>query len=477
MFADKPLKFAPCMKHRIVISYLFSILIISISVIGDLGCANIVPPQGGFRDSLPPVLVKANPADSSVNVTGKKVSFSFDEYVLVDNFQQNVIVSPIPKTLPNYLNRLNTVSVTLKDTLEPNTTYTINFGDAIKDVNEGNIMKNFTYVFSTGPAIDSLSFHGNVVLAETGQVDSTLIVLLHKNPADSAVRNERPRYIARLDNKGNFLFKNLPPGTFYVYALKDDSRSYRYLDNSKLFAFADSAVVVQHNTTPKTLYAYQAEKPKEIAASATTGKSVDKRLKFQTSLKSGNSQDLTQKLSFSFERRLRNFDTSKISFTSDTSYTPVTGYSWSIDSTRKKVVLNYPWTENTPYHLVLQKDFAADTLGQQLLRADTISFKTMKISDYGKLSIRFRNLDFSKNIVIQFVLNGEVAYSFPLTEANFSQSLFLPGEYELRILYDTNKNGVWDPGQFFGKHKQPEIIKPISRKVTVRPNWNNEIEI
>src|SRR5262245_37324416 len=160
--------------------FLFFLIILSILKILVLsGCANIVPPQGGFRDSLPPVLVKVSPADSSVNFTGRKISFAFDEYIMVENFQQNMLVSPIPKTTPTYLSRLNTVTVTLKDTLEPNTTYTLNFGDAIKDVNEGNIMKNFTYVFSTGPSIDSLMFRGNVILAETGQVDSTLTVMLH----------------------------------------------------------------------------------------------------------------------------------------------------------------------------------------------------------------------------------------------------------------------------------------------------------
>src|SRR5689334_2338111 len=114
---------------------LFLLIIFSIFKLVVLpGCANIVPPQGGFRDSLPPVLTKVNPADSSVNVTGKKINFTFDEYVTVENFSQNLMVSPIPKIPPTYLSKLNTVTVTLKDTLEPNTTYTLNFGDAIKDV-------------------------------------------------------------------------------------------------------------------------------------------------------------------------------------------------------------------------------------------------------------------------------------------------------------------------------------------------------
>ncbi|HMC98984.1 MAG TPA: Ig-like domain-containing protein, partial [Ferruginibacter sp.] len=267
--------------------------------------------------------------------------------------------------------------------------------------------------------------------------------------------------------------------TFHVYALQDDTRSYRYIDNKKLFAFADSPVVVGKNTPSKTLYAYQAVKPTDINPASTAGKpnAADRRLKFQTTVKN-NTQDLLQKFRFEFERPLRTYDTSKIRFTSDTSFTPLSGYSWSLDSTRKKLTLNYTLAEDTRYNFVLQKDFATDTLGQQLLRADTIRFTTMKTSDYGKLSIRFRNLDLSKNPVLQFIQNGAVVSSHPLTADIFSQPMFLPGEYEMRILYDTNKNGVWDPGQFFGRHKQPELVKPVPRKsVVIKANWDNEFEI
>src|SRR5215831_4481874 len=154
------------MSRRIFISHLFVILIALISVISlitNAGCAVIVPPQGGFRDSIPPVLTKATPPDSSVNFKANRINFSFDEYVKIDNFEQNAIISPIPKNIPRLTNRLNTVTLHIRDTLEPNTTYTIDFGNSIQDVNEGNVMKNFTYTFSTGPFLDSLSFRGKVV--------------------------------------------------------------------------------------------------------------------------------------------------------------------------------------------------------------------------------------------------------------------------------------------------------------------------
>ena len=466
------------MKHGIIISYVFIITTISIIAISNSGCAVIVPPQGGFRDTIPPVMTKATPADSSVNFKGNRINFSFDEYVKIDNFEQNAIISPLPKNMPRPTNRLNTVTLHIRDTLEPNTTYTIDFGKSIQDVNEGNVMKDFTYTFSTGPSLDSLSFRGNVIVAETGVSDSTLTVMLYKTADDSAVRNERPRYVTKLDGKGNFVFKHLPAGTFYLYALEDNSRSYRYIDYTKLFAFSDSPVVVQKNAAPRTLYAFRAGKPKETST-APTGKAgaAERRLKFQTNLKNGNTQDLLQHFTVDFDRPLKNFDSTKIQFTRDSSYTPVTGYSWTQDTTKKKITLNYSFAEDTRYHLVFQKDFAADTLGEQLLRVDTIGFKSMKRSDYGKLTIRIRNLDLTKNPVLEFVQNGTVASAFPLTSENFVQQLFLPGEYDLRLLYDANKNGVWDPGKFFGVHKQPELVKPIQRKVIVKEGNDTDIEI
>src|SRR5262245_30967623 len=139
---------------------LFLSTILLISKIPVLtGCANMIPPTGGPRDSLPPVLVRVNPPDSSRNFNNKIITFTFDEFiedVLQQNPTQNILVSPTPVTPPTVKSRLNTMTLTLKDTLEPNTTYKIDFGDVIKDVNEKNILHNFSYIFTTGQVLDSL---------------------------------------------------------------------------------------------------------------------------------------------------------------------------------------------------------------------------------------------------------------------------------------------------------------------------------
>ena len=443
----------------------------------------MIPPTGGDRDSLPPRLIKVSPPDSSKGFNTKTITFTFDEYIeQPQELLKNLIVSPTYSIIPTIESKLRTLTVKIKDTLEPNTTYYYDFGDAIKDVNEGNVLHNFSYIFTTGNTFDSLQLSGKVVLAETGGIDSTLIVMLHRNGEDSALQRENPRYITKVDGKGNFRFQYLPPGTFYIYALKDEGGPKRYFGNKPLFAFADSAVEVKPGAAPVTLYAFEEknDQPPPSTINFTGGnrpgaKPDERRLRFSTTL-SGNVQDLLGDFNLKFEQPLRNFDSTKLQLRTDSAFNPAPA-SWQMDSLRKKLALKNTWKENTLYHLILDKDFADDSSGRKLLKTDTISFTTRKQADYGSLKISFTNIDLSKNPVLQFSQGGRVINTFPLNTSELNQPLFNPGEYELSILYDENKNGHWDPGKFFEGKKQPELVKPLNKKITVRTNWDNEFEI
>jgi uncharacterized protein (DUF2141 family) len=345
------------------------------------------------------------------------------------------------------------------------------------------VARNFTYIFSTGSTFDSLTLSGKVLLAENGKTDTTLAVILHKNGEDSAVVNERPRYLTRLDSSGTFTFRNLPSGTFYLYALKDEGGSHRYLSEKLLFAFADSPVTIQAVNAPITLYAYSekaAPGPVVIPQIGNRQRAVstaDKRLRLQTNLANGQ-LDLLNNFTISFDQPLKTFDTTLIHFSSDSSFAPVTSHHISLDSLRKKITLQYDWKENTLYNVIVEKDFAEDSSGRKLLKTDTISFKTKRLSEYGSLRIRFKNLDLAANPVLLFVQNDNIVKSIPLSSSELNQSIFVPGDYELRILNDRNKNGKWDAGEFFGKHIQPEIVKPVSRRITtIKANWQNEFDV
>ncbi|MFL5787955.1 MAG: Ig-like domain-containing protein [Flavisolibacter sp.] len=456
----------------LAILLLFKIFILS-------GCAVIIPPSGGPRDTLPPVLVSANPHDSTLNFHGNRIVFTFDEYIDLADVQNNLLFQPTPEKNPVITSKLRTLTIRLRDTLIPNTTYTFNFGNAIRDVNEANVLKNFTYVFSTGPKMDTGQYSGKVVIAENGAIDTTIIVGLYRDMTDSAVIKKKPNYVTRVDRNGNFRFRNMPPDSFAIYALGDAGLTRRYQNKTQLFAFADHPVIIG-KSEPVLLYAYREQPKKEnrpAPAAPVPGKVTvnEKRLQFTTNL-TGNQLDLLGDLVLNFQTPLKTVDSTKISLTSDSSFTPVR-YTIQLDSTKSELRFKTNWKENTFYNLILAKDFAADTLGKQLLKADTVSFYTKKLSDYGNLTIRVRKLDTSLNPVLQFVQGEKVMYSVPIKSGIYSTKLFLPGDYDLRVLYDRNGNNKWDPGQFFGRKKQPEVAIPLSKKISVKPAWDNEFEV
>ncbi len=466
------------MSHKAFSTLLVLIIIVfAASSIGS-GCANIIPPTGGPRDSLPPLLTGVTPKDSSENFNAKKVTFYFNEYVVVDNVHDNLIVSPVPKQEPLVEYKLKTVTIKIKDTLEENTTYSYDFGNAIKDNNEGNILRNFTYVFSTGTHIDSLDLSGRVLIAQTGVPDSTLIVMLHRKGDDSAVIKEKPRFIAKLDSTGRFHFRHLPVGEFYLYALKDEGGQKKYLSKKQFFAFADKPVNTATSNTGIILYAYTEKDddkrppaPKPVAK-PDKEKEKDKRLKFSLNLES-NQQDILGQLVFTFNDPLKNFDSAKVQFT-DEAFKPVSNYRLEKDTTNKKLTLFYKWPENTAFNLIVDKDFAEDSSGRKIPRTDTLRFRTKKESDYGTVNIRFNNLDVSKKPVLQLLQQDVVKDSARLSARDFKIKLIKPGEYDIRVLLDENGNGTWDTGEFFGKRRQPEKVIAVKKKLNVKANWDND---
>ena len=253
--------------------------------------------------------------------------FQFNEYVQLTNTQQQLIVSPTPKVTPIIDSKLRTVTVTLKDTLEENTTYRIDFGNAISDINENNVLRDFSYIFSTGNYLDTLELSGAVQVAENGAVDSTLIVMLHTDLTDSAVAKERPRYVARLSREGTYTFHNLRPGKYALYTLKDEGGARRYSSPAQLFGFADEPITIPSQENAPLLRAYidsaGVEVPEErTVASPKPANDKDRRLKFESNLEN-NLLELKSDL-FIYFRPIpyKTLDSSKIQLT-DEEFKPI----------------------------------------------------------------------------------------------------------------------------------------------------------
>lgn len=435
------------------------------------GCAQVGFPTGGIKDSIPPRLIRAIPANNSTGFQSRKIILQFDEYVEVKDLQRNLFISPPPKVNPLVSYNLRSVTIQLKDTPVPNTTYQIYFGDAIRDLNEGNALRDFNYVYSTGKTIDSLTLSGRVLLAETGLPDSTMVAMLYRNPDDSAVSKNKPDFIARLNGKGEFVFSHLPSGSFRLYALKDEDGSRNYNSKTELFAFYPKPLSIQGNEVLPVFYAYAEEK--SVKASVTGKPSPDNKLRVTGNLPDGV-QGLDEPLVISFNNAPVKVDTPRI-WLADSNYVRLkTLFKW--DSTRKRLSVQYAWQPGIQYHFIVAKEAVSDSLGNRLSKDDTLHFRSRKESDYGRVLLRFNPSSSDIPRVLHMVRGEEIVYSFPITGGTFSSKLILPGEYSLRILFDANTNGVWDPGNLSGG-RQPEQTRTIQQRLSVRADWDNERDI
>ncbi|MFM2326495.1 MAG: hypothetical protein RIR31_697, partial [Bacteroidota bacterium] len=303
--------------------------------------------------------------------------------------------------------------------------------------------------------------------------DSTIIILLYRDANDSSVQQIKPNYIAKVNGDGSFIFNNLPQGNFSIYALLDGDAGKTYNSKTELFAFAEKSILVSANNEPVSLYAYAEEKSNKTSSTTTKAKTAaQKKLRYSLSA-AGQKQDLRESLVIDFNNAIKNFDTSKIILT-DTNYIPINTFSFLLDS--NKIILKTNWAEDFNYRLIVNKLAVRDSADSALAKTDTLRFKTKRESDYGNVVLRFNNIDFAKQPVLQFTQEGEVKESFLITGKEWRNKLFPPGEYEIRILYDNNNNGKWDPGNYL-KKLQPEKVILLPKKLSVRENWDNESDI
>ncbi len=200
-------------------------------------CAKMGHPDGGWYDETPPRVMACMPEDRSTDVNAQKISIYFDEFIKLENASEKVVVSPPQMEMPEIKAAGKRIIVELKDTLKPNTTYTIDFSDAISDNNEGNPLGNFTYSFSTGGEIDTLEISGYVVEAMNMEPIKGILVGLYDNLADSAFKTQPLLRVSRTDSRGHFVIKGLAEGQYRVFALHDADGDYRFSQKSEKLAF------------------------------------------------------------------------------------------------------------------------------------------------------------------------------------------------------------------------------------------------
>lgn len=229
------------MTLRTVLSHIlvWALIVSSLFVVS---CANIGSPEGGPRDYTPPRLLKTSPGINALNFTGNRVELTFDEIVQVREQQKNVVVSPAQKEQAAIKSLGKKIIVEFREDLLPNTTYVVDFSDAIEDNNEGNRLNNFAFSFSTGDVVDTLQISGIVLRAKDLEPMQHVLVGVHTNLDDTAFTHQPFERIARTNDKGEFTLRGLKPGSYHIFALNDMDGDYK-MSRSEDYAFLDEVIV------------------------------------------------------------------------------------------------------------------------------------------------------------------------------------------------------------------------------------------
>lgn len=241
-----------------------------------IGCAKKGSITGGLKDTIAPTLKISFPENFSTNFKGNQIKLTFDEYIKLKGLEKQLIVSPpmknepliIPSTVTKYL------TIQIKDTLQPNTTYSFNFGQSITDNNEGNPLNQFKYVFSTGPYIDSLALGGRVKDALDREVESFVSVMLYEvneKFKDSVVYTSPPRYITNtLDSLKTFRLENLKAGKYLLVAMKDRNNNNKFNPKTEKIGFHKQFITIPNDTVYeielfKEVLPFKALKPSQVS--------------------------------------------------------------------------------------------------------------------------------------------------------------------------------------------------------------------
>lgn len=206
-------------------------------------CARMGQPDGGWYDEVPPRVVGATPGERATKVNQQKLEIRFSEYIKVDNPTENIIFCPPQLEMPEIKATGKSVKIELKDTLMPNTTYTIDFSNAISDNNEGNPMGNYTYVFSTGEQIDTLEVSGYVLEAETLEPVKGSLVGLYSNLEDSAFTTQPMLRVGRTDGDGQFRIRGIAPGKYRIFSLMDSDGDYKLSQRGEMLGYSHDIIV------------------------------------------------------------------------------------------------------------------------------------------------------------------------------------------------------------------------------------------
>jgi uncharacterized protein (DUF2141 family) len=522
--------------------YIFFLLILL-----TISCAKRGSITGGLKDTIAPVLKMSFPKNFNTNFKGDEIKLVFDENIKLKNLNKQLIISPPmklePLILPTTASKFITIKI--KDTLKPNTTYSFNFGQSIADNNEGNPYNQFKYVFSTGDYIDSLALGGRVKDAYNKEVESFVSVMLYEvndHFKDSVVYKETPRYITNtLDSLKTFRLENLKAGKYLLIALKDRNNNNKFNPKEDKIGFNKQFITIPNDTVYelelfKETLPFKAYKPSQASGnrlimgydgtqnfsnakpkitlenkgeilptiitqlpkkdslqvwykplkadslSITISKDPYKKnflFKIKDQKKDTLSINAVQNGTLNFRDRfaletttpLVKFDKSKIKLINKDSV--AVAFTTEYDEWNQKLFFDFKKEPSEKYSLSLLPGALTDFYEKS---NDTLSYKieTKTVADYGNLTVLLQNAKHFPIIVELTNEKGDVLTSeYTEKDPKIVFNLIEPANYSLRIIYDENKNKIYDSGNYLEKRYSEEVIY-FSKEIDVRANWDVE---
>ncbi|WP_281847770.1 Ig-like domain-containing protein [Olleya namhaensis] len=510
-----------------------------------INCANRGNITGGEKDVTPPKIRYSEPANFSTNFNSKEIKIYFDEYIKTKDLTKQLVISPPMNTKPDITplgSPSEYIKIKILDTLAPNTTYAINFGNSIVDNNEENPYPYYRYVFSTGDYIDSLSVKGSVMDAIKRTTDPFISIHLYEADStytDSIVYKENPKYITNtLDSTTNFKLENLKEGAYKLIALKDNNSNNKFDQKSDEIGFYEEFITVSADTSAfyelkifkeeidykaesarlvsgeKIAFGFEGEdykdmtidllsdapkdysysyfkdektdtlnyfyKPKlevdSLVFKVTNRTKIDtftvrikdnKRDSLLVKASPSSNIDFFETLKLSANIPISKFDKSKITIL-DKDSTKVS-FTTKLDTLQNTIEVDFDKTEDNLYKIQLLPSTITDFYN---LPNDTLNFnlRTVKESGLGNARVILKNATYP--LIVQFLnKTGEVKYEQYATTPKPLDFFFLkPGEYYVRVIYDTNKNGKYDSGNFL-KKQQAERVSYAKKVEEIRSGW------
>lgn len=510
-------------------------IFIVIIALFQVSCARMGSPTGGPKDSIPPIMAIAKPANKTTSFDAEKVVIVFDEYIKFEKLNTQLIISPPMEKKPIIKPEVGVskkISIEFLESLSPNTTYTINFGNSIIDNNEGNKLGRFSYVFSTGPDLDSLSITGNITDPLADKKLENISVMAYKNANDTLVGYYTPNYLSNTLDSTNYSLENLSEANYKLIALEDKNNNYKYDKGLERIGFLNEAIQLKSADTIDDFILFKEPKDNKIMRPTQTsghviilgyqGKDIPK-----VSATGINQNDYfiskpSSKDSLYFWFKEMPKDTLYLSIKQDTLHQnfSLTPRDLKIDSlilssntkgalhpndslilssnipvnyinndsillleqdsipieytlinnpNTHKIFVDFKRETNKTYSLIL-KELAFKDFLNKTTGKQTIKLKTLDSEEYGEIVLTIKN---PNNTQLIIEISNDSFKTKTTQIINSSQEVAYrqlpPGKYQIRIIQDLNKNNKFDNGNF-KLRLQPEPVYNFNKKITLRAN-------